>query len=274
MAQSYKLLSKTKLTNDSFILRYALSSSNAILGSDSRIPTCIKINYAPPKDLLSQGDKKQLSKSYSPVSHPNRLGDFELIVKSYKYRPGGGVGKYICDMQIGESIEATLKKERIMHGKAQVLGRWKHVGLVGGGTGIAPLLQIARIILDSNDETKIYLLFINRTEEDILGRTIIDQMARDYFNKFFVHYSLTREEKDNFLHGPGDVAMAQTALPDPTEDDTLILVCGKDGFVEHWAGPVGRAPSKPDGSKGGKIQGPLLGILAEAGFTAEQVFKY
>ena len=41
-----------------------------------------------------------------------------------------------------------------------------------------------------------------------------------------------------------------------------------------WDGPVGRAPKKPDGSKGDKIQGPLLGLLKEAGYTAEEVFKY
>ena len=37
---------------------------------------------------------------------------------------------------------------------------------------------------------------------------------------------------------------------------------------------VGRAPKNPDGSRGAKVQGPLLGLLAEAGFDAAEVFKY
>jgi len=54
----------------------------------------------------------------------------------------------------------------------------------------------------------------------------------------------------------------------------MIFVCGRDGFVETWAGSVGRGPPKADGKKGKKIQGPLKGILAAAGYDASEVFKY
>ena len=75
--------------------------------------------------------------------------------------------------------------------------------------------------------------------------------------------------------GRGDAAMVAAALPPPTGDGkTMVLVCGTDGFVSTWGGPVGRAPKKANGSKGDKIQGPLLGLLAEAGYAAEEVFKY
>ena len=54
----------------------------------------------------------------------------------------------------------------------------------------------------------------------------------------------------------------------------MVLVCGTDGFVELWGGPVARAPKQPGEKKGAKVQGPLLGLLAEAGFDASEVFKY
>ncbi len=53
----------------------------------------------------------------------------------------------------------------------------------------------------------------------------------------------------------------------------MIFVCGTDGFVKSWGGPIGRAPPKANGSKGPKIQGPLQGWLKEAGFSEHQVFK-
>ena len=63
--------------------------------------------------------------------------------------------------------------------------------------------------------------------------------------------------------------------PRPTGDgSTQILVCGTDGFVATWGGPVGRAPKLADGSKGPKIQGPLHGLLAAAGYDEAEVFKY
>ena len=45
----------------------------------------------------------------------------------------------------------------------------RHLGLVGGGTGLAPLLQIVRAMLaDKQDTTRISLLCVNRHETDIL----------------------------------------------------------------------------------------------------------
>ena len=274
VAQPYKLLHKTRLSPDSYLLQYQILGRN-ILGNDPEIPTCVKVDYPDGTDAKT-GAPKVLSKSYSPVSHPNVHGKFDLIVKSYPLEPGGGVGKFICDMSIGESITGTLKKERVMHGSTAVEGRWKNVGLIAGGTGIAPLLQIARILLDSplDKNTKIHLLFINRHKEDILGRSVIDQMAKDHPDHFFVTYSLTEDETSEFESGRGTVEMVKKALPPPTSEDAMVFVCGKDGFVAHWGGPVVRGPKNADGSKGPKIQGPLEGVLKDAGYTAEQVFKY
>lgn len=292
--QSYKLVEKIRLSHDSFLLRYGLPEGRSILGIDPLLPTCIKVDYQP-----SIEGHKALSKSYSPVSHPNQSGYFDLVVKEYPYREGGGVGKYLCDMEVGSSIQAKLKGERMMHGSSAVVGRgWKHIGLVAGGTGIAPLLQIARIALESESEAdrpRVYLLFVNHTREDILGKDEIEALAKEHPDNFFVTYSFTREDEgaittdgecaidgsnSKFFKGRGDASLAKAALPKPSctiaegqPSDTMVLVCGRDGFVAHWAGPVARAPTT-DGSKGPKIQGPLTGVLAEAGFTADQVFKY
>ena len=46
-------------------------------------------------------------KSYSPVSHPDTIGAFDLLVKAYPLAPLGGFGKYLCDMEVGAA--ATMK---------------------------------------------------------------------------------------------------------------------------------------------------------------------
>lgn len=292
-AQPYKLLGKTQLSHDSYLLRFQVPSHRKILGTDPTLPTCIKIDY--PQGTDKNGNPKVLSKSYSPISHPSREGAFDLVVKKYPIQPGGGVGAFLCNLQVGESITGKLKKERMVHGSPVVQGRWKHVGLVAGGTGIAPLLQIAHILLASplDKDTSIHVLSINRNEDDILMRDELDRLAMEHADRVFVTYSLTGHQtntgtlsatattttsnsnKNTFWQGRGSVKMARAALPPSTKDGkTMILVCGKDGFVSSWAGPIARAPPLPDGSKGPKIQGPLLGILAEAGYDASEVFKY
>mmetsp|Transcript_24974 Transcript_24974/g.59334 ORF Transcript_24974/g.59334 Transcript_24974/m.59334 type:complete len:321 (-) Transcript_24974:323-1285(-) len=276
----FALSHKWQQSPDSWLLRYSLPPGRRWLGEDVTLPTCIKVDFPHGTDEKT-GEPKTLAKSYSPVSHPATEGHFDLLVKGYSWRNGGGVGSYLCDMGVGDTMLGTLKSERIMHGDAAVLGRWKNIGLVAGGTGIAPLLQIARIVLESPDEfdrsTHVHLLSINRREQDILARNDIDELALKHPNRFHVAYSLTEQPpptKWAGYTGRGSVSMVRETLPLPTSDgQTMVLVCGTDGFVETWGGPVGRAPTT-DGSKGGKVQGPLLGLLAEAGFDASQVFKY
>ena len=46
-------------------------------------------------------------------------------------------------------------------------------------------------------------------------------------------------------------------------DGSQCLVCRIHRRVASWAGPVGCAPKKSDGSKGAKIQGPLLVLIKQ-----------
>uniref|UniRef100_A0A6V2A9H5 NADH-cytochrome b5 reductase n=1 Tax=Ditylum brightwellii TaxID=49249 RepID=A0A6V2A9H5_9STRA len=270
-----QLTEKWQQSPDSWKLRFALPPNRTILGNDPFVPTCVSVKY---KGVNESGEEEVLKKSYSPISHPSTEGVVDFLVKEYPPRPGGGVGAYICSLTPGESLTASLKAERMMHGSPVVSKRWKKVGLVGGGTGVAPLIQIVRILLDDpEDDTTIQFLSINRKERDILMKNDLDQLVKDYPGRFSITYSLTDPPENwNGEVGRGTVDMIREALPEPAGADgsTMILVCGMDGFVESWAGPVGRAPPLPDGSKGPKIQGPLLGLLADAGYDASEVFKY
>ncbi len=56
----------------------------------------------------------------------------------------------------------------------------KEIGMVAGGTGLAPMYQVMRAILDDpTDPTKLHLLFANRSEEDILMKEELDEAAKD-----------------------------------------------------------------------------------------------
>eukprot|EP00586_Coscinodiscus_wailesii_P005794 CAMPEP_0172483172 /NCGR_PEP_ID=MMETSP1066-20121228/10053_1 /TAXON_ID=671091 /ORGANISM="Coscinodiscus wailesii, Strain CCMP2513" /LENGTH=301 /DNA_ID=CAMNT_0013246885 /DNA_START=132 /DNA_END=1037 /DNA_ORIENTATION=- len=280
--QTFTLEQKWQSSPDSWLLRFSLPPTvldrRPHLGPDPNIPTCVSVFFD--GTSAKTGEPKQLKKSYSPVSHPSAKGSFDLLVKAYPPRPGGGVGAYICDVAPGDAIVAKLKAERIVHGSPVISRRWKRVGLVAGGTGVAPLVQIMRLILDdAEDSTTVHLLSINRREEDILMREELDRLAAIHPDRFSVTYSLTGDETPadwKGERGRGSVEMAREALPPPADADgsTMIFVCGKDGFVETWGGLVTRGPPKTPGGKGPKVQGPLLGILREAGYDASEVYKY
>ena len=262
-------------------LRFALPDGRELLGKHPTLPTCMYVHY---DGTNESGEPQLLKKSSSPISHPDQQGTFDLLVKGYPLRPGGGVGSYLCGLQVGDSIQAAVKANKMIHSDAHILGRWQSVGLVAGGTGIAPLLQLAKILLESKDSRdeacQIKLLSIHRTPEDILLRKDCDDLAAKYPHRFQVTYSLTGEktvEEDGpWVRDRGSVDLVQRVLPDPDAEngECMVFVCGRDGFVSHWAGPVTRGLAPPGKKKGPKVQGPLSGLLKDAGYEAHQVFKY
>lgn len=58
--------------------------------------------------------------------------------------------------------------------------------------GITPMLQIIKAVLkDPEDQTKVFLLFANQTEEDILLRSELELLAKRHEN-FELWYTLDR----------------------------------------------------------------------------------
>jgi cytochrome-b5 reductase len=65
----------------------------------------------------------------------------------------------------------------------------KYIGMIAGGTGITPMLQIVNAVLKNpNDVTRVSLIFANVAESDILCRKELDKLADD--PRFSVYYVL------------------------------------------------------------------------------------
>jgi cytochrome-b5 reductase len=80
----------------------------------------------------------------------------------------------------------------------------KAFGMIAGGTGITPMLQIIKAILGNpDDKTQIDLIFANVNAEDILLKEDLDELAETHDN-FRVHYILN-SPPENWSGGVGFV---------------------------------------------------------------------
>lgn len=247
--RSFKLISSVPATHNSKILRFSLDSPNATLS----LPVCSAV-------LLRHPDNEKVMRPYTPISLPSAKGYFELVVKEYA---GGKMSSFLSKMAPGDSVLVRgpllkLPYERNMR---------RHIGMIAGGTGITPMLQLIRkIISDPQDKTMVTLLFGNVSENDILLKDELDKIAKDHPN-FDVHYTVDRlaDPKSGYS---GDVGLVTAGLikkylPRPS-DDSMILVCGPPQMVAAVAGNKGESFT----------QGDLAGILQVLGYTKEQVYKF
>jgi len=122
---------------------------------------------------------------------------------------------------------------------------------------------LKKILSNPADRTNISLIFANHTEEDIILRNQLDDLASTHKN-FKVHYVLSRPS-NNWSGDSGFVSrkIVQSYIAPPS-DSVLVYICGPPKFVETVSGPLGE--------KG--VQGELSGILKELGYNKDIVFKF
>jgi cytochrome-b5 reductase len=193
------------------------------------------------KDLTADGQwKDEIARKYTPCSLDCDVGYFDLVVKVYgpceRFKNGGKVSQYLGSLKPGASLDIEGPMGLIeYYGRCEWknYGLRKHVGMMAGGTGITPMLQIIKaVLMDDADTTTISVLFANQTEEDILVRSMLEQWAADYSHKFKVWYTVDRPPA-NWKYSSGFITaeMISQHMP-PPGDDTLILMCGPPPMVK------------------------------------------
>ena len=177
---------------------------------------------------LTADDGYQAQRSYSIASAPE-LDAVELTVEEIE---DGEVSPYLTEeLRAGDEIE--LRGPIGWHFTWSVQDGGP-VLLVGGGSGVVPLMAMLRhrAARDSTVDTR--LLLSARRREDILYR---DELAALDRRGLTVAITLTRERPPGWdgLAGRVDVGMLADLGPAPAERPR-IFVCGPTPFVEHATG--------------------------------------
>jgi len=134
------------------------------------------------------GQPKEVVRSYTPISSDEEKGYFDLLIKSY---PTGNISKHVASLMVGQTMKVKGPKGAMVYTPNMV----HHFGMIAGGTGITPMLQIIRAIVrgrprsGGNDVTQVDLIFANVNPEDILLKEDLDALAKED-DRFRVYYVL------------------------------------------------------------------------------------
>lgn len=218
-----KYQKKRKLTIPPFCnsYRFKLPTPDSVLGLP--IGQHISIGAAIEQP---DGSTKEIVRSYTPISGDHQPGYFDLLIKSY---PTGNISKHMASLQVGQTIRVKGPKGAFVYTPNMV----RHFGMVAGGTGITPMLQVIRAIVRgraAGDRTEVDLIFANVTAQDILLKEDLDALvAQD--KGIRVHYVLDRPP-EGWTGGVGFVTqeMVEKLLPKPASD-VKILLCGPPPMI-------------------------------------------
>ncbi|KAI8826654.1 uncharacterized protein EV422DRAFT_490634, partial [Fimicolochytrium jonesii] len=214
--KKFPLREKIVISHNTAVYRFALPTAESVLGlpTGQHISVCADVNG------------KEITRSYTPTSNDDEKGHFDLLIKSY---PNGNLSKLFSELKLGDELKVKGPKGQFQYTPNCV----KEIGMIAGGTGITPMLQIIKAVLKNpDDKTKLSLIFANVKVDDILLRDELEGLAEKNPERLRIYHVLN-EPPVAWTQGVGFVTkdMIKTHLPAPAKD-IKILLCGPPPMVK------------------------------------------
>jgi len=242
-----RLVDKEIISHDTRRFRFALPTPNHILG----LPVGQHIY------LSAKVDGDLVVRPYTPVSSDNDRGFMDLVIKVYKknvhpkFPKGGKMSQHLDSLDIGDTIDVRGPNGKLIYNgkgefsirmdkkKPPVIEKASKIGMMAGGTGITPMLQLIReMFRDPEDKSEVWLIFANQTEEDILLRPELEEIKANHSDRFHLWYTLDRPPLTDWEYSKGFISsdMVKQHLP-PPEKDTFIVMCGPPAMIDFACNP-------------------------------------
>lgn len=275
--RDFKVLKVTKVSYNTKLIRFEIPHGKSLglsIGRHITVRARISNHDGDGSNHEDHATSNKVMRAYTPTSRPDQTGYFDLLVKSYEY---GKLSPYLHALKPGKTVEVRGPVGRFKYTPNRFLAP-QSMGLIAGGTGLTPCLQVIRCVLEGNgktdgkaepvvDNTCFTLLFQNRTEADILLREELDALVEKYPTRLRVIYFLSNCSGSEF--GTGKSAEPRAGSKDAygTEvrgyinaavvEDILhpsrcpyVAICGPSGFnncVKKLLEAVGHVDEVTDG---------------------------
>lgn len=171
---------------------------------------------------------KSVGSEYSAIYNPDKKNTLQLAVKKV-----GDVGTSgaLHQLKVGDKI--TVRGPNPM-GSVPNVDKLKNVNLIAGGSGITPLYSVARYVLEKKPESKVNLIYANKTPEDIIFHPEFTQMAKENPDRFTVIHVLSSTGKLSGEKNVYEGRINQDILDKHllTDANAVTLLCGPKGMVE------------------------------------------
>lgn len=204
-------------------------------------PTAIVVTFDVPESLTSTynflagqyvnlkhviGDK-EVRRAYSICSSPNEK---ELSV-AIKEVSGGLFSTYVNrELTIGTTIEVGLPEGRFCIETDPA--NENYYGGVAAGSGISPIISIAKTVLQNEPNSKFILLYGNKSVEETIFYKQIDTLLNTYPDRFFVQYMFSQAKVANSLTGRIERPTIQYTFNNKYKGNyAKFFICGPEDMI-------------------------------------------
>jgi ring-1,2-phenylacetyl-CoA epoxidase subunit PaaE len=180
--------------------------------------------------LRTTMDGEEVRRSYSICSGPDD-GELRIAVKKVD---GGAFSSWAADeLKSGDQLDVMTPTGRFGIAHAPDQARI-HVGFAAG-SGITPILSIAKSVLAREPGSRFFLFYGNRSAGSMLFREALEELKDRFLQRFSVFHVISGEEQDiPILHGRLDGDKVRVLLRSlvPAASVDHVFICGPAGMSE------------------------------------------
>lgn len=225
---------------------------------------------------------KKYRREYSLCSSP--YSESEYIIAS-KVINNGVVSKYLYNnLKEGDTLEVYPPQGKFF--TELKAANEKNYFLIGGGSGITPLLSILKSVLFVETDSKVILYYGSFNEDSIIFKNEIDELQKKYSERFKVYYAVSeysdswtglkgiinrdelkeivdenagqdKNDSEYFICGPGEMMeLVKSALLEEKISQQKI-------HIEYFTAPVHHEEYIPEGEENDSVKEREVKIILD-----------
>ena len=178
--------------------------------------------------LRADIDGQDVRRSYSICSP---LGQSELEV-GVKRIEGGAFSNHAMGLKAGDTLRVMTPQGRFL---APVGGAHNYL-LLAAGSGVTPMVSIARSVLEGEPDSTVTLCYANRTTDSVMFRSEFDDLKDRFMTRFLLTHVMDEEQQDvslfnGRLDGEKLGTLAAGGVIHPSEYHA-IYICGPQPMID------------------------------------------
>ena len=175
---------------------------------------------------------KKVRRSYSMSTSPHSDTSIGITVKRVS---GGLVSNYLNDnVKVGDFLEVIEPMGNFNF--EPDADKSRHAVLFAAGSGVTPMMSIAKSLLKVEANSRVTLIYGNRSEDSIIFKQKIEELEAQYSKRFTIHHLLSRPS-DLWVGHKGRISqgiairLMKEADTDFAKDE--FYLCGPIGMMEN-----------------------------------------
>lgn len=176
------------------------------------------------KAINGEAVRRSYSISSSPASG--------ILTVGIKKIPNGTFSKYANEtIVVGDTIDVMAPEGRFVFEpkeKAQTIAAF------AAGSGITPIMSIARTVLESNEENTFVLAYGNQTPEETMYLDALKTLQQEYDGRFFIQWVYSRSTEPEALFGRIERSTVNLILKNRFKAYSFdsFYLCGPEAMID------------------------------------------